>query len=130
MPSRAWPGAGRAISTTTRGSEPYRTACSPRSSLPITLCRSRTSVRRAACASTSGTSASTQNDLAAVAPGLTACPSRPPHPLAPFWRLLCFPGMRGCSSAASEEDAMEFEDIEPMFYEDDLEEFERNQLAN
>ena len=25
---------------------------------------------------------------------------------------------------------MEFDDIEPMFYEDDLEEFERNQLAN
>ena len=25
---------------------------------------------------------------------------------------------------------MEFEDIEPVFYEDDLEEFERNQLAN
>jgi len=25
---------------------------------------------------------------------------------------------------------MEFDDIEPVFYEDDLEEFERNQLAN
>ena len=25
---------------------------------------------------------------------------------------------------------MEFDDIEPEFYEDDLEEFERNQLAN
>jgi len=25
---------------------------------------------------------------------------------------------------------MEFDDIEPMFNEDDLEEFERNQLAN
>ena len=25
---------------------------------------------------------------------------------------------------------MEFDDIEPGFYEDDLEEFERNQLAN
>jgi hypothetical protein len=38
--------------------------------------------------------------------------------------------MRGCTSAASKEDAMEFEDIEPVFYEDDLEEFERNQLSN
>ena len=25
---------------------------------------------------------------------------------------------------------MEFDDIEPVFYEDDLEEFERNQLAH
>ncbi len=25
---------------------------------------------------------------------------------------------------------MEFDDIEPVFYEDDLEEFERSQLAN
>ena len=25
---------------------------------------------------------------------------------------------------------MEFDDIEPVFYEDDLKEFERNQLAN
>jgi len=30
----------------------------------------------------------------------------------------------------SEEDAMEFEDMDPMFNGDDLEEFERNQLAN
>ena len=39
-------------------------------------------------------------------------------------------GSEGCTSAALEEDAMEFDDVERGFYEDDLEEFERNQLAN
>src|SRR6266446_172447 len=129
-PSRASPAAGKAISTTTRGSGRCPTGCSPRSSPPTTSCQSTTSVGRAACASTSGTSLAAQSDLAAVAPGSTACPSRPPHPSAPFWRLLCFSGVWGCTSAASEEDAMEFDDIEPVFYEDDLEAFEQNQLAN
>src|SRR6266851_2509172 len=129
-PSRASPVAGRATSTTTRGSGRCPMGCSPKSSAPTTPCQSLTSVGRAACASTSGISLAAQSDMAAVAPCSTACPSRPPHPSAPFWRLLCFPGARGCTSAASEEDAMEFDDIEPLFYEDDLEEFERNQLAN
>lgn len=45
-------------------------------------------------------------------------------------RLLCLREVRACNPAASEEDTMEFDDIEQPLYEDDLEDFERNQLVS